>query len=119
MTPELVAFEDLSEFGEETTDELEALAQDLYHRLIEPPGSNLDDADRGLGLEDALSGPIDPALRQRIEDEVRKDERVTNAKCDLTEIASGSYRIVITVEVDESEIDLTLETDADGFIRRV
>ena len=112
-------FDDASPFGVETSDELEELAQDLYHRLIEPRGSNIDDPDRGLGIEDMLSGEIDPGLKQRIEAELQKDERVTLAAASISEIEEGSFRIDIQVEADEDELGLTLEYDAAGVLRRV
>jgi phage baseplate assembly protein W len=116
---ELRCFDDLDEFGAETIDELEDLEQDLYHRLIEPRGSNLDDPDRGLGIEDMLSGAVDPGLKQRIEAELRKDERVTAVAASITEIETGSFRIDIEIEANEEELGLTLETDASGAVRRV
>jgi phage baseplate assembly protein W len=116
---ELRCYDDLDQFGAETVDELEDLAQDLYHRLIEPRGSNLDDPDRGLGIEDALNGPLDPALKQRIEAELRKDVRVTAVAAAITEIETGSFRIEIEVEANEKELKLVLESDASGSVRRV
>ena len=61
MTVEIRCFEDMDQFGSETVDELENLAQDLYHRLIEDPGSNLDDPSRGMGLLNVLSAGVSDA----------------------------------------------------------
>jgi phage baseplate assembly protein W len=115
---DLRCFDDLDAFGAETSDALEELEQDLYHRLIEPRGSNLDDPDRGLGIEDMLSGEVDPGLKQRIEAELRKDERVTAVSASITEIATGSFRIEVHIEANEEVLGLVLETDAAGGIRR-
>jgi hypothetical protein len=117
--PEIRCYDDVDQFGAETVDEYEELLQDCYHRLIEEPGSNIDDPDRGLGIEDMLSGPLDPLLKQRIEAELRKDERVSSSAATITEIEAGSFRIEIQIEVDESVVGLVLETDAAGSIRRV
>lgn len=117
--PEIRCFEDMDQFGAETRDELEDLAQDLYHRLIEPRGSNLDDPDRGLGIEERLSGPVDPTLPSDIERELAKDERVDRVSARITELEAGRFRVDIQVIADEQEIGLTLETDASGAVVRV
>lgn len=119
MTIEIRAFDDVDRFGAETEDELENLEQDLFHRLIEPRGSNIDDPDRGLGLEDMLSGPVDSRLKKKIEVELLKDERVTAVTAEITEIEEGSFRIEISVEANEKEINLVLFSDAGGNVRRV
>jgi len=117
--PELRCYEDMDPFAAETADALEDLAQDLYHRLIEPPGSNLDDPNRGLGIEDALSGPVDSGLKQRIEAELRKDVRVTAVAATITQLDTSNFRIEIAIEADEEELGLVLESDASGSVRRV
>lgn len=105
---DVVAFDDLDSFGEELDDPLEELLQDLYHRLLEPPGSNLDDPDRGLGLEDALSAAVDVAtLSARIEAEFRKDDRVSASRVTITETAPREYLISIDVEPDVEVLGLT------------
>ena len=116
---DLVCFDDLDHFAAETTTAMEELAQDLYHRLIEQPGSNIDDPDRGLGIEDMLSGPVDPQLTHRIEAELRKDDRVDAVKATVTELGDdGAFRIEIEVEANEETVGLAIEADALG-IRRV
>ena len=117
--PEIRCFEDMDQFGAETADELEDLIQDCYHRLIEPRGSNLDDPSRGLGLEDALSGPEDVALQAKIESELALDPRVTAVSATITKLETGSYRIQIAIGVNETELGLVLETDDTGAVRRV
>lgn len=109
---DLVAFDDLDEFGAEIATPLQGLEQDLYHRLIETRGSNLSDPTRGLGIEDALSGPVDRDLAARIETEFLNDPRVRKVQATVTEIeggdsnAGGSLRIEIEVEADEGELAL-------------
>jgi phage baseplate assembly protein W len=117
---DLVGFDDLDQFGSETQSALEELAQDLYHRLIETRGSNLDDPDRGLGIEDMLSGPYDPGLTQRIEAELRKDDRVDAVQATITELGDdGAFRIEIEVEANGETVGLALEPDGLGGFRRV
>jgi phage baseplate assembly protein W len=116
--PDLRAYDDLDAFAEETIDELEDLEQDLAHRLIEPRGANLDDPDRGLGIEDRLGGVVDPTLAQDIEDEFRKDERVSAVSARVSELDAGKFSIEIQVAVNEEEINLRFETDASGNLFR-
>lgn len=116
---DLRGYDDLDAFGEETVDELEDLEQDIYHRLIEPRGSNIDDPDRGLGIEDRLGGIVDPSLAQDIEDELRKDERVSNVSARVTELDSSRYQIDIQVAVNEEKLSLTFQTDASGNLIRI
>lgn len=119
---DLVAFDDLNSFGLETTSPIQELEQDLYHRLIERPGANLDDPDRGLGVEDALSGAIDRTLGARIEAEFRKDERVADVRATVTQVTSGSnagasFRIDIDITADAGVLKLPLTLDALGLRR--
>ena len=117
---ELRCYEDLDSFGAETEDALEDLQQDLYHRLVEERGSNIDDRDRGLGIEDLLSGVLDPGLKYLVEHELRKDARVLAVEAILSEgDAAGTYRLDIKVQADEGELGITLESDAAGNVRRV
>ena len=74
---DLVCVDDLDEYASETDDELEGLAQDLYHRLLEDFGSNPDDEARGVGLLSRLSGHDDPTMIARlIESDFLLDDRV-------------------------------------------
>lgn len=112
---DVLCLEDLNEFGEETTDPLEILRQDVYHTLLERRGSNLDDLDRGLGLEDRLSGPIDPvALKADIENQLSLDDRVNAVQAKVTRLEEGSYRIAIDIETNDGVLELELELDGQG-----
>jgi hypothetical protein len=120
---DLIAFDDLDLFGAECATPLDELEQDLYHRLIEPAGSNIDDPNRGLGIEDLLSGPYDAALAGRIEAELRKDSRVSAVRATITDLQTGSnagtsFRITVDVKADEGELGMTLSFDSLG-LRRV
>ncbi len=118
-----LCLDDLDQFGTELDDPLEELFQDLYHRLIESPGSNLDNPDRGYGLEGRLSSAnrkdaVGPSIKHGIESELRKDVRVHNARADIAETAVGEYRIEIKIEADEGELGISLVADGAG-VRRV
>jgi hypothetical protein len=121
MAREIRCFDDMDPYGAEVSDAFEDLVQDCYHRLIEPPGSNIDDPARGLGLEDMLSGPIDSisGLKKKIENELEKDDRVTSAAATITEIDSNSFRIDIRIVADEQVLGLVLQSDAAGNVIRV
>lgn len=116
---DLLAFEDLDLFGTELDDPLEELRQDLFHRMIEAPGSNLDDPDRGLGLLDMLSGVFDPGLANRIEAECLKDDRVEAAKCTLEDLGQGSFRATLEIEANGEAMGVVLEDDGAGGVRIV
>lgn len=113
-----LCFEDLDLFGTELDDPLLELEQDLFHRLIEAPGSNLDDLDRGLGLEEKLQGVIDPALSSQIENELRKDDRVSDARATITDEGSNTYRISIEVAVNGKALGFSLDYDPALGLRR-
>lgn len=107
---DLVCLEDLDEVASETDDELELLAQDVEHRLLEEYGSNPDDEDRGVGLADRLSGTDTPAMIGRlIEADLVKDERILTCVADVRNTGLSNEGAVATV-------DLTIMT-ADGLLR--
>lgn len=108
MARDLRCLEDLDLYGAECTSALEELVQDLFHRLLERPGENLDDPDRGLGLGDLLSGPVDAnKLSALIKRELQKDTRVTSADVTVTEVQNGNGPSTVTIA-----IVVTVDTDA-------
>lgn len=118
-----LCLDDLDLFGGEIDDPLEELAQDLYHRIIEAPGSNLDDPARGFGIEGRLSGAgragtLTTSIQHGLEAELRKDDRVHDAKATITTPAPGEYRIDIQIVADEGALGITLVKDGSG-VRRV
>jgi hypothetical protein len=114
---DLIWLDDMDPFGRELDDPLEELKQDVYHRLLELPGSNLDDPERGFGLEDALSGRVDTRLAARIEAELSKDDDIDTSRVTMTELERGSYRIEIEVAVSDRIATIVLEADANGVRR--
>lgn len=122
-----LAFDDVDLFGGELDDPLAELEQDLWHRLIEPPGSNPDDLDRGVGLIGMLSSGFvgQGVLQSLIAADFKKDKRVANIAVNVTELGVGQYRIDIAVvpnsdEVPgaDREINLIALRDASGAISR-
>lgn len=108
MAQELLCIDDVDPYARELTDPLAELAQDLYHRLLETPGSNLDDEERGLGLEDMLSSPLRPNLAQLVQGECEKDDRVVKCRALVTEVQKGNGPSTVTIA-------LTLTVDIDGL----
>lgn len=117
---DLLCFEDVDSYARETTDPVVELEQDLFHRLLEAPGENPDDEDRGVGLVDMLSGPIEPErLSARIAADFKKDPRVTNARATLTELEEGVFRVAIEIQANEKELGLVVDVNAlDGTFWR-
>lgn len=104
---DLRCLDDLDDLAEEITDPFESLFQDNYHRLIDPPGSNLDDKNWGLGIKRFLSASTSLSQRQeaavnlaslasRIEAELRKDDRNAEVRARVTPTANrGEYSITV------------------------
>ncbi len=118
-----LALDDLDQFGGEIDDPLLELAQDLYHRIIEAPGSNLDDPARGYGLEGRLSSGGRTAsfltdIQHGLEAEMRKDSRVLEVRASVSSPATGEYEAHIQIVADEGELGIKLEADGSG-VRRV
>jgi hypothetical protein len=120
---EALCLDDLDMFGGELDDPLEELAQDLYHRIVEAPGSNLDDPARGYGLHGRLSGAGRSAdlmlgIQQGLEAEVSKDDRVLQARAYVTSPSVGVYEARLEIVADEGALAITLVSDGSG-VRRV
>lgn len=128
MAQELLCVDDVDRYARELSDPLAELEQDIFHRLIEDPDSNLDanamGEQRGLGLGDLLSTPLAPNLGQLIKAECERDDRVTSASVLVTEQRNGNdvstvtIRITLTVDIDElntEEYVITLVRDASGL----
>lgn len=111
---------DLDPFGRETTDPLEILDQDLYHRLVEVYGSNPDDADRGVGIVDALSGVEGRDLASEIRADSLKDDRVAEVRATVSPMGDvvGGYRISIEVQAVDGVLNIEAAL-VDGILSRV
>jgi hypothetical protein len=110
---DLKCFQDLDPFATELDDPLSELDQDVFHILVEPPGSNIDDIDRGIGIEEALSGRLDPMLARRIEAQLQRDERIDVARCLIEPdgTVEGHYRIDIEIEANTDVLGISFAFD--------
>lgn len=120
---DLVGLDDLDPFASETTSDLQSLLQDLYHVLIELPGSNPDDPTRGVGIDQYLSGTLDQlrTLPGVIETQFTADDRVDGCTASLESQSSGPYPWIIAVEVQVSGtvIGLQYGWDSVGGLQQV
>lgn len=111
-------FDDLNPFDVDLSDPLEVLEQDVYHLLIEPPGSNIDDIERGIGLPDALKGRFDPTLAHRIDGQLQRDPRIDVSTTTITPTGEpDEYRIDIVVEANGEELGLIFTFDGETLTR--
>jgi hypothetical protein len=118
---DLVCQDDLDEFGGETDDELEQLAQDLLHRLLEDYGSNPDDEERGVGLMSRLSGTDSPTMIARlIEADFLNDDRVLTCVATVALVGAGNTGAVatlsITITTTDGLLKLGYTAKADGTL---
>lgn len=113
-----LAFDDLDEFGRELDDPIAELEQDIVHMLFESYGSNPDAPQRSIGLEDALSGPIDTGLKYQIESKLTNDLRIVGAQATLTKLDGGTVRIDLQIQANESELGIALVFDGAGNLTR-
>lgn len=110
--PDLVCDLDVDSYGAETTSDLQTLIQDVFHVLKELPGTNPDDPDRGCGAELILSAPQDALIPwcKNVEEQLRRDDRVTDVSVTLT--SDNPPNVMVTIEVDGQVIPLTF-----GFLQ--
>lgn len=112
---DLDCFNDLDQFAGELTDPIDVLVQDVIHMLIERPGSNLDNTDRGAGIIEALSGAVDPTLASRIDAMLQDDDRIDVAETTIQDQGSGAFQISISVHTNNQVLNLVFVNNQDGF----
>jgi hypothetical protein len=99
-----VCLDDVDLFASETTSDLQNLLQDLYHLLVELPGSNPDDENRGIGIDQYLSG-TEAQLRTLpgvIEEQFTSDGRVTTCSARVQAQSSGPFPFIIAIDAEIS-----------------
>jgi hypothetical protein len=98
---------------------LEVLAQDLYHLLITNKLTLLLDPDWGLGLEDYCGKPLPSTLAGDVENAVRRDDRVSGAKCTITPIPGeeNAWDLRLAVQVESTFLTLALQLTPNGVVR--
>lgn len=107
---DLVGFEDMDEFAAELDDPIAELEQDVYHRLVESYGSNLDvPAEASIGVGDVLNGAFDPQLGQRVEAGLKKDDRIDGVQAIVTRDTSGKFRLSAELEANSEELGITVD----------
>lgn len=113
--PDLVCVDDVDPFAAETTSDLQTLEQDVYHLLIQEPGSNLDALDLGIGIEGYLSSSQTDFLTiaATIDRELVKDSRIDGSVTTITppSPAAPTWLVVISLTVSGTVIPLTFTYD--------
>lgn len=109
--PDLVCMQDLDPNASETTSDLQNLIQDVYHVLFELLGSNPDDPDRGVGIDQYLSGTLDDLQKATriIEAQLGEDDRIDTISANITQNPTTDpfpVSIIIEIGVDGSIITL-------------
>lgn len=118
--PDVVCMLDVDAFGRETTSDLQSLTQDVFHRLIEMPGSNPDDETLGIGVEEMLSGPAPELARitRTVDQQLANDPRIDAVSSTLTKDGVGNgdatYTLAIRMVVNGSVVGLTFTYTATG-----
>lgn len=122
--PDAVLYDDADPLGAECTSELQVLEQDVYHVLIEEPGSNPDDPNRGIGIEGKLSGTEDDflLLPSAIDAQLREDDRIDESTTTITKVGpsgqqGATYLVNIQIQVGEQVFALKYAM-ADGVFKR-
>jgi len=103
---DVVCWDDLDPLARETASDLETLEQDVYHLLLELPGTNLDDIDRGIGVDEVLSGTLADALKlpAKIDAQISQDPWVTACTSSIQQEADGSFTLKILIQVGPNVI---------------
>ncbi len=110
---------DLDEFGRDLDDPIAELEQDVVHMLLESYGSNLSAPERSIGLEDGLSGPLDPTLKHRVETKLMQDARISAAAVTLSQVDPTTMLVAMQLQVNGAALGITLQYDAAGNVQRV
>ncbi len=107
--PDVVCTLDVDPMAAETQSDLETLEQDVFHILIETLGSNPDDPNRGVGVEELLSGKLDDVqkLTGRCEQQLLEDDRIDACKATLTPQSDWSFILHIEIGVDGTVLGLS------------
>lgn len=111
---------DVDPMGGETTSDLANLIQDCYHRLLELPGSNIDDPALGIGVDLYLSGTVTDfmALQQKIPQQLLEDDRVSTCTAKIAQEPDSSYTIDLEVGVASGVLGLSYSyTQAGGLLQ--
>lgn len=114
--PDLVCDVDLDPFATETTSDFQNLVQDVTHVLLELNGTNLDDPQRGVGIETYLSGTQESfnGLIGVIEEQLARDDRITGVTAAISQNTDVSFTITINIAVSGTVLNLQYVWSAVG-----
>lgn len=103
---DLVCFDDVDPLASETSSDMQNLAQDVYHIILEGLGTNIDDPTRGVGVQNYLSGTQAQfsAVTSIIEAQLREDPRIDGVQCTLTDNGNNTFNIDTQIAVAQSII---------------
>lgn len=106
-----VCLDDLDPSGSETTSDLQALAQDVYHLLLQILGSNLDAPTLGIGIKNLLSASSLKlaAAASIVDSQLRKDARIAGSQTTVVQSSDGSYAINITIVASGTVLPLSYQ----------
>jgi hypothetical protein len=113
---DLVCVDDVDLFARETTSALQALVQDVYHMLIEAPGSNLDVPGRGIGIYNLLSAPSanQKQMANLIDQQLPLDARIDACTTTIVSDAElGTIAFLLKVQVDGSVLTIPVTYSPD------
>ena len=98
---DLVCDQDLDPFAGETTSDLQNLIQDVTHVIVELPGSNPDDPNRGVGIFNYLSGTEADLAKVAgiIESQLTQDDRVQACSCSILTQDDATFPFVVRVDI--------------------
>lgn len=117
--PDLLCLDDLDPYASETTSDLQNLAQDVHHILLEELGSNPDDPSRGVGVLSYLGADekLFGTLPGTIDTQLSEDDRINSSTTTAQKRADGSWDISIVIKVDESVLPLAFNlSTAKGLV---
>lgn len=107
---DLVCDLDVDPFGGETTSDLQNLIQDVTHVISENLGSNPDDPNRGVGIQNYLSGTLTQlqTCAGAIETQLLEDDRIQacSASIEAQNNATFPYLVKIDITVSGTVIGL-------------
>jgi len=117
---DLVYWDDMDPLADETTSDLQALEQDVYHILLEAMASNLDDPTHGVNITGALSGTLQglQARAQMIDAQLEGDDRVNSSRTTVQQNSDGTYLVLMDIGTDGSVVRLkfTLQQASVGTV---
>lgn len=114
---ELRWLDDMDPQGAETASDLESLEQDVLHVLKERLASNLDDPNRGLGVEDYLGSTEDKlaTLAHEIDTQLAEDSRLTSVQTTVTKDSTGTINIHVTCDVAGQVVEFNFTVGPNGL----